>query len=110
MTDVELNLNLGTWYLRHVLDELDNQPLLASAAYNAGPRRAREWRTDAPMEGAIYAESIPLSETRDYVEKVMSSAVYYSQQFGLTVRSLKDRLGVIVPPQPNNEPALDEPL
>jgi len=109
MTEVELNLNFGTWYLRHVLDELDNQPLLASAAYNAGPRRAREWRTAVPMEGAIYAESIPLSETRDYVKKVMSGAVYYGQQAGFTLRSLKDRLGVIVPPS-GGEPPLDEPL
>ncbi len=110
MTDVELNLNFGTWYLRHVLDELDNQPLLASAAYNAGPRHAREWRTDVPMEGAIYAESIPITETRDYVKKVMSGAVYYGQQIGFTLRSLKDRLGVIVPPPASNEPILDEPL
>jgi len=110
MTDVELNLNFGTWYLRHVLDELDNQPLLASAAYNAGPRHAREWRSDVPMEGAIYAESIPITETRDYVKKVMSGAVYYGQQIGFTLRSLKDRLGVIVPPQPSSEPVIDEPL
>ncbi|HUO43492.1 MAG TPA: transglycosylase SLT domain-containing protein [Burkholderiales bacterium] len=110
MTDVEINLNFGTWYLRHVLDELDNQPLLASAAYNAGPRHAREWRSDVPMEGAIYAESIPITETRDYVKKVMSGAVYYGQQIGFTLRSLKDRLGVIVPPQSNAEPQLDEPL
>ncbi len=110
MTDVELNLNFGTWYLRHVLDELDNQPLLASAAYNAGPRHAREWRSDVPMEGAIYAESIPITETRDYVKKVMSGAVYYGQQIGFTLRSLKDRLGVIVPPPASNEPIIDEPL
>ena len=109
VTEVELNLNFGTWYLRHVLDELDNQPLLASAAYNAGPRRVREWRTAVPMEGAIYAESIPLSETRDYVKKVMSGAVYYGQQAGFTLRSLKDRLGVIVPPAGGEAP-LDEPL
>jgi soluble lytic murein transglycosylase len=110
MTEVELNLNFGTWYLRHVLDEFDNQPLLASAAYNAGPRHAQEWRTNVPMEGAIYAESIPLTETRDYVKKVMSGAVYYGQQVGFTLRSLKDRLGVIVPSPASNEPILDEPL
>ncbi|MBI1989305.1 MAG: lytic transglycosylase domain-containing protein, partial [Betaproteobacteria bacterium] len=44
VSDVGTNINLGTWYLRHVLDALDNHPVLASAAYNAGPGRARGWR------------------------------------------------------------------
>ena len=52
-------------------------------------------RADRPLEGAIYAESIPFSETRDYVKKVMSNAVYYSAQFNGKPDSLKTRLGVI---------------
>jgi soluble lytic murein transglycosylase len=92
-----------------VLDTLDNHPVLASAAYNAGPSRARGWRADAPMEAAVYAETIPFNETRDYVKKVMSNAGYYSQQFGHTVLSLKDRIGVIVPRQHAAEKPLDEP-
>ena len=109
VSEVETNLNLGTWYLRHVLDTLDNHPVLASAAYNAGPGRARAWRADAPMEAAIYAETIPFNETRDYVKKVMSNASYYSQQFGQTVVSLKDRIGVIIPRARAGDRPLDEP-
>ena len=71
--------------------------MLASAAYNAGPGRARKWRADRPLEGAIYAESIPFSETRDYVKKVMSNAVYYSALFNGKPQSLKSRLGTIGP-------------
>ena len=108
-TNVATNINLGTWYLKHVLDTLDNHPVLASAAYNAGPGRARAWRADVPMEAAIYAESIPFNETRDYVKKVMSNASYYGQQFGQTVLSLKERLGVIVPRSRTAEKPLDEP-
>ncbi len=107
--NVETNLNLGTWYLKHVLDTLDNHPVLASAAYNAGPARARAWRADEPMDAAIYAESIPFNETRDYVKKVMSNANYYSQQFGQTLLSLKERIGVIVPRSRAAEKPLDEP-
>ena len=108
-TNVATNINLGTWYLKHVLDTFDNHPVLASAAYNAGPGRARAWRADVPMEAAIYAESIPFNETRDYVKKVMSNASYYGQQFGQTVLSLKERLGVIVPRSRTAEKPLDEP-
>jgi soluble lytic murein transglycosylase len=107
--EVGTNLNLGTWYLKHVLDVLDNHPVLASAAYNAGPGRARGWRADVPMEAAIYAESIPFNETRDYVKKVMSNANYYGQQFGQTVLSLKERIGVIMPRSRGGDKPLDEP-
>ncbi len=106
---VDTNINLGTWYLKHVLDTLDSHPVLASAAYNAGPGRARAWRADVPMEAAIYTESIPFNETRDYVKKVMSNASYYSQQFGHTLVSLKERIGVIAPRARAAEKLLDEP-
>lgn len=107
--NVETNLNLGTWYLKHVLDTLDSHPVLASAAYNAGPGRARAWRASEPMDAAIYAESIPFNETRDYVKKVMSNASYYSQQFGHTLLTLKERIGVIAPRSRTLEKPLDEP-
>ena len=107
--NVDTNLNLGTWYLKHVLDTLDSHPVLASAAYNAGPGRARAWRASEPMDAAIYAESIPFNETRDYVKKVMSNASYYSQQFGHTLLTLKERIGVIAPRSRTLEKPLDEP-
>lgn len=96
--DLETNIALGTYYLRHVYDLLDQQPVLATAAYNAGPGRARRWQPSDRLEGAIYAESIPFSETRDYVKKVMSNAVYYSHRLGDKIVSLKQRLGIIGPP------------
>jgi len=83
--------------MRMVLESLDNHPVLASAAYNAGPGRARKWRADRALEGAIYAESIPFSETRDYVKKVMSNSVYYSALFNGKPQSLKTRLGTVGP-------------
>ena len=92
---LDTNLKLGTFYMKNMLSSLDDSPVLASAAYNAGPGRARRWRAEAPMEGAIYAETIPFNETRDYVKKVMSNTVYYARQFGDPPRSLKQRVGVI---------------
>jgi len=97
VTDVEVNIALGTSYLRYVLDELEGSPVLAAAAYNAGPGRARRWKADRPLEGAIYAESIPFNETRDYVKKVMSNTMYYAAIYGGGGRPLKSRLGTIPP-------------
>ncbi|NJD35774.1 MAG: lytic transglycosylase domain-containing protein [Betaproteobacteria bacterium] len=95
VTEMDMNVTLGTNYMKMVLASLDNHPVLASAAYNAGPGRARKWRADQPLEGAIYAETIPFSETRDYVKKVMSNAVYYNTLFAGRPQSLKAALGTI---------------
>jgi len=105
----ETNLTLGTYYMKSVLTSFDNNPVLASAAYNAGPSRARQWRGDTPLEGAIYAETIPFEETRDYVKKVMSNTAYYAQLFGQPPRSLKQRLGIIAAKDAaNQQPVPDE--
>jgi soluble lytic murein transglycosylase len=103
--ELATNIELGTNYLKIVLGTLDNHPVLASAAYNAGPGRARRWRDDQPMEGAIYAETIPFTETRDYVKKVMSNAVIYSALFNQPAVPLKVRLGTINP-RGQSEPSL----
>jgi soluble lytic murein transglycosylase len=95
VNDMETNVLLGTSYMRLVMENLDNHPVLASAAYNAGPGRAKKWRAELPLEGAIYAETIPFSETRDYVKKVMSNAVFYTTVFTGKPDSLKARLGIV---------------
>jgi len=93
----QLNAQMGSFYLRHVLDRLDGMPVLATAAYNAGPGRAQAWRGTAPMEGAIYAETIPFNETRDYVKRVLANAMFYQAQLGLPYVGLRERLGVVKP-------------
>lgn len=95
ISELDTNLKLGTYYMKNVLSSLDNSPVLASAAYNAGPGRAQQWRAQQPLEGAIYVESIPFDETRDYVKKVMSNTVYYAKLFDQSTQSLKQRLGTI---------------
>jgi soluble lytic murein transglycosylase len=97
LEDPELNIELGTSYLRYVLDKLDSQPALGAAAYNAGPGRAQAWRASVPIEGAVYVETIPFNETRDYTKKVLANAMFYQAQLGTRYVALKDRLGVIAP-------------
>lgn len=97
MQDPAKNIQFGAYYLKHVQTSLDGSPVLATAAYNAGPGRAQRWRDTRPMEAAVYIESIPFAETRDYVKKVMSNAMYYAARFGQPSVLLTDRLGTVPP-------------
>ena len=113
MRDPARNIEFGAYYLKHIQSTLDGSPVLATAAYNAGPGRAQRWRDTRPMEAAIYIESIPFAETRDYVKKVMSNAMYYASRFGQPSVLLKDRLGMIpprrtpAPPSPDSDTSLE---
>lgn len=99
LTDLRTNILLGANYMNMVLANADGSQPLASAAYNAGPGRARTWRAtlNGPMEGAIFAESIPYAETRTYVKNVLANATTYAALFERKPQSLKARLGVIAP-------------
>lgn len=92
---MEGNIRMGTWYMADARNGLQNNEVLATAGYNAGPGRARKWQGYNSMEGAIYAETIPFNETRDYVKKVMTNATYYAALMGLPRTSLQQRMGVV---------------
>lgn len=94
VNDPEQNMRMGTYYLSHVLAELGH-PVLATAGYNAGPRRAREWQSDSELDATRYIESIPFAETRDYAKKVMTNAVHYALALGQGETRLSARLGSI---------------
>ncbi|HUN91476.1 MAG TPA: transglycosylase SLT domain-containing protein [Burkholderiaceae bacterium] len=99
IAEPDVNLRLGTAYLRMVLDDLDGVAVLATAAYNAGPGRVRQWRAalTQPLDGLIFTETIPLSETREYVKRVMANSVVYAAAAGAAAPSLRSRLATIVP-------------
>ncbi len=97
ISDVATNAMFGSYYFKYWLDRFENLSLLAIAGYNAGPGRAQAWRSARQIEGAIYAETIPFNETRDYVKKVLANAVLYARQFGTGGPSLKQRLAFIPP-------------
>ncbi len=103
LNDIRTNITLGTQYLNMVLSNLGGSQTLATAAYNAGPSRPRLWRStlDKPIEGAVFAESIPFSETRGYVKAVLANATWYAAQFENKPQSLKARLGTVAPRDAN---------
>ncbi|CAG4904153.1 lytic transglycosylase domain-containing protein [Paraburkholderia saeva] len=99
MNDIDTNILLGTNYLSMIYNQFDGSAVLATAGYNAGPGRPRAWKQNLShgVEGAIFAETIPFQETRDYVKNVLSNTVYYAALFEGRPQSLKVRLGYIAP-------------
>jgi len=72
------NLKLGTTELREMLDQNGGNLEQALAAYNAGPNRVAEWITwNHYREPAEFVETIPFTETRDYVQAVLRNAEIY---------------------------------
>jgi soluble lytic murein transglycosylase len=112
LNDRDTNIAIGTGYLKFVLDDLMGSMPMAAAAYNAGPGRPRLWRGQPgspTVEAAIWAESIPFSETRDYVKKVLSNTVNYAVLLTGQPQSLKARLGT-VGPRDASQPEPDKTL
>ena len=101
LSELQTNLVLGSNYLNMVLNDLDGSWGLASAAYNAGPGRPKQWRQTLtkPVSMEIFAETIPFTETRTYVKNVLSNAVYYEILSTGKPQSLKAKLGTVNPSQ-----------
>jgi len=104
ITQQDINIAIGTGYLKLVLDDFAGSLPLAAAAYNAGPSRSRKWRapndggTSGPLlEAAIWAENVPFTETRDYVKKVLANTTLYAALISGQPQSLKARLGTVGP-------------
>lgn len=78
-----INLKLGALYLRSLLDQWGGRPEQALAAYNAGNSRVSDWLArNSYLEPAEFVESIPFSETREYVEAVIRNAAVYRRLYG----------------------------
>jgi soluble lytic murein transglycosylase len=81
LLDPEYNLQLGTRYLADLLSTLGT-PESALAAFNAGEERVAAWQAERNFEEpAEFVESIPFTETRDYVQIVMRNAQLYHQLY-----------------------------
>ena len=96
--DSHTNVVLGVNYLNLALQSFQNSKPLAAAAYNAGPGRPKRWRElGGSMEGAIWAENVPFTETRDYVKKVLANTTAYAALISGKPQSLKAQLGQVGP-------------
>ncbi len=83
----DANVRLGTHYMSQLLKQFDGNIILATAAYNAGPHRAKAWRPKhLPVSGDIWVETIPFSETRDYVKNILTYQAIYRHHLGKEVK------------------------
>ncbi|CAK9883969.1 MAG: Soluble lytic murein transglycosylase [Candidatus Erwinia impunctatus] len=75
----DINIQIGTQYLDSVYQQFDSNRILASAAYNAGPSRVKSWLNNSAgrLNAVAFIESIPFSETRNYVKNVLAYDFYY---------------------------------
>jgi soluble lytic murein transglycosylase len=81
---VEKNIALGTGYLAQLYDRFKGSVPLATAGYNAGPRRSVSWQDPvAAIPGDLWIETVPIAETRDYVKNILTYQVIYRWQLGL---------------------------
>ncbi|NNH02193.1 lytic transglycosylase domain-containing protein [Acinetobacter sp. ANC 5414] len=96
LTDMNTNIRYGTFYLSMIQSQLSSSSVLATAGYNAGPNRARRWQPDSQSIAADqYTETIPLTETRDYVKHVMTNATHYGVLLGQGAQSIEKRMNII---------------
>ncbi|MFP4443047.1 MAG: flagellar assembly lytic transglycosylase [Spirochaetia bacterium] len=99
LTDPEINLELGGWYFAWLLDMFE-LPLYALAAYNGGQGRVRQWiRKDGSLPTVLFAETIPLWETRGYIKKVLVTAVIYGYVYDRT--SIRSTVMKVFPDLPD---------
>ena len=96
--NVENNLKLGTSYLRTVLDVNHGHQVLATASYNAGPNRVREWLPESrPLDADAWVDTVPYNETRNYVKNVMAFTTVYAYRLETAMRRLQERMPSVFP-------------
>ena len=90
------NVRIGGAYLRKLLDRFGGSPVLATAAYNAGPHRVQRWLPDGEdQEALLWLNRIPFRETREYVRRVLAFATVFEWRLQRPLTRLSDRLPAV---------------
>ena len=89
----DVNIRFGTTYLRELLDEHGDNPVLVSGAYNAGPNAVKRWLGSRRVdEAALWIETLPYFETRDYIPRVLTFTTLYDWRLQNPVRRISSRM------------------
>lgn len=91
--DITKNLQFGMKYLRKTLNRYDNHPVLATAAYNAGPYRVNKWLPErGNISSDLWTETLPLAETRNYIQNIMAYTAIYERRMGKEPTPITERM------------------
>lgn len=94
LTDPTINIQLGTRYFKHMVDSFGGQVEYALAAYNAGSDRVKTWQGQGPYRDIHeFVESIPFSQTREYVQAIMRNATVYRLLYSNDVETARVKSG-----------------
>jgi soluble lytic murein transglycosylase-like protein len=88
--DPSTNMALGQAYIASLLGEVDNNLVRTAAGYNGGPGNVMRWDNslNASQDPLLYIASIPLNETRDFVQRVLANYWMYQIRLGQPTPSL----------------------
>lgn len=93
LNKAEGNLPIGTAFMRDLLNDYNDNPVLVSAAYNAGPNALERWLGSRPQgEAAVWVETLPYYETRDYIPRVLAFTTLYEWRLGGDVKRISNRM------------------
>jgi len=95
LTDAETNIELGTHYLRYVMDRFDGHQVLATASYNAGPHRVDQWLRENETDADLWIDTIVFTETRRYVRAVLAYAAIYDYHLTGKAQRLSRKLTTV---------------
>lgn len=84
LNDVDVNIHIGSNYLKGLMDDYDGNRIFALAGYNAGPHRVKRWRavSNEKLDAYAFIEAIPFKETRGYVQNILMFETYYRSLLG----------------------------
>ncbi len=93
LLQADFNIELGTTYLRELLDKYGDNSVLASGAYNAGPGAVERWLGRGhPPEAAMWVETLPYRETREYIPRVLAFTAIYDWRLARPVTRVSSRM------------------
>jgi len=104
----EVNVHFGTDYFQKLLQRFEGNPVLAMAAYNAGPHRVDRWLPQGnKMAADNWIETIPFKETRQYVSAILTYAVIYQRQLKQPVSKMSGYMPTISPKRRQQKPLVN---
>ncbi|HVX36477.1 MAG TPA: transglycosylase SLT domain-containing protein [Hyphomicrobium sp.] len=110
LSDPRYNVTLASAYIADRMDDFDGSYVLGLTGYNAGPGRARQWISEngdprnPRVDTVDWIERIPITETRDYVTKVLANIQIYRARLGDTKNALRLQQDLVRAPEHSKAP------